>query len=122
VAFATTPNWVEGSGEKGEGRIEGEYLNRALDMFSGYMAADDEVSDGPFCVLSIVDSPACLKTMCSVLSQEDLEQCKVCDTEFSWHQPPASIARGAVSILTGPSTRRRSQLFEANDGHGSPPA
>jgi hypothetical protein len=63
VAFATTPNWVEGSGEKGEGRIEGEYLDRALDTFSGYMAADDEVYQGPCCVLSIVDNPACLKTV-----------------------------------------------------------
>jgi len=50
-------------GKKGEGRIEGEYLDRALDTFSGYMAADDEVYHGPCCVLSIVDNPACLKTV-----------------------------------------------------------
>ena len=42
-------------GKKGEGRIDGEYLDRALDAFSGYLAAD-EVYDGPFCVLSIVDN------------------------------------------------------------------
>jgi len=42
-------------GKKGEGRIEGEYLDRALEGFSGYVAAD-EVYDGPFCVLSIVDN------------------------------------------------------------------
>jgi len=44
-----------GRGKKGEGRIEGEYLDRALETFSGYLAAD-EVYDGPFCVLSIVDN------------------------------------------------------------------
>jgi hypothetical protein len=42
-------------GKKGEGRVEGEYLDQALETFSGYLAAD-ELYDGPFCVLSIVDN------------------------------------------------------------------
>ena len=42
-------------GKKGEARIETEYLDEALKTFSGYLAAD-EVYDGPFCVLAIVDN------------------------------------------------------------------
>lgn len=42
--------------EKKSGRqISGEYLDWALEKFSGYLAAD-EIYDGPFCVLFIVDS------------------------------------------------------------------
>ena len=35
--------------------MAGEYLERVLQDFSGYIAAD-ELYDGPFCLLSIVDS------------------------------------------------------------------
>lgn len=42
-------------GKKAEERIAGEYLDGALADFSGYIAAD-ELYDGPFCVLSIVDN------------------------------------------------------------------
>ena len=42
-------------GEKAEQRISTEYLDGALADFSGYIAAD-ELYDGPFCVLSIVDN------------------------------------------------------------------
>jgi len=42
-------------GKKGETRIESDYLYWALRDFSGYVAAD-ELYDGPFCVLSIVDN------------------------------------------------------------------
>lgn len=42
--------------EKKSGKqINGEYLDWALENFSGYLAAD-EIYDGPFCVLFIVDS------------------------------------------------------------------
>lgn len=42
--------------EKKSGRqISGEYLDWALETFSGYLAAD-EIYDGPFCILFIVDS------------------------------------------------------------------
>jgi hypothetical protein len=42
--------------EKKSGRqISGEYLDWALEKFSGYLAAD-EIYDGPFCILFIVDS------------------------------------------------------------------
>jgi hypothetical protein len=42
-------------GKKGQARVESEYLNEALKDFSGYIAVD-EVYDGPFCVLSLVDN------------------------------------------------------------------
>jgi Transposase len=41
--------------KKAEGRIDADYLDWALDGFSGYIAAD-ELYDGPYCVLSIVDN------------------------------------------------------------------
>ena len=42
-------------GEKAEAVIRTEYLDEALSGFSGYIAAD-ELYDGPFCVLFIVDN------------------------------------------------------------------
>lgn len=42
-------------GKKAEADITGEYLDKALADFSGYIAAD-ELYDGPFCVLFIVDN------------------------------------------------------------------
>jgi hypothetical protein len=42
-------------GKKGVDLVQGEYLDWALEGFSGYIAAD-ELYDGPFCVLSIVDN------------------------------------------------------------------
>jgi len=42
-------------GKKAEARIEADYLEWALADFSGYIAAD-ELYDGPYCVLSIVDN------------------------------------------------------------------
>lgn len=55
VPFATVQNWVEDAGKKSGRQISGEYLDWALENFSGYPAAD-EIYDGPFCVLFIVDS------------------------------------------------------------------
>lgn len=42
-------------GKKAESSIQTRYLNDALAEFSGYIAAD-ELYDGPFCVLFIVDN------------------------------------------------------------------
>jgi hypothetical protein len=42
-------------GKKAARRIDTEYLDWALADFSGYIAAD-ELYDGPFCILSIVDN------------------------------------------------------------------
>ena len=52
-----TPRSRTGSrtGGKAQRRIPTDYLDWALSDFSGYIAAD-ELYDGPFCVLSIVDN------------------------------------------------------------------
>ena len=42
-------------GKKAESTIETRYIDKALGDFSGYIAAD-ELYDGPFCVLFIVDN------------------------------------------------------------------
>ena len=42
-------------GKKAARRIDGQHLDRALSDFSGYIAAD-ELYDGPFCILSLVDN------------------------------------------------------------------
>jgi hypothetical protein len=42
-------------GKKAEAHIDTDYLDWALGDFSGYIAAD-ELYDGPYCVLSIVDN------------------------------------------------------------------
>ena len=59
--------------KKGEGRIEGEYLARALETFSGYLAAD-EVYDGPFCVLSIVDNHTFQRLSYRVLEHDPTQE------------------------------------------------
>jgi hypothetical protein len=55
VPYATIRNWVEAGGKKAARRIETEHLDWALSDFSGFIAAD-ELYDGPFCILSIVDN------------------------------------------------------------------
>lgn len=58
-----------GRGKKGEARIEGDYLDWALRGFSGYVAAD-ELYDGPFCVLSIVDNRQFKRLLYEVLDHD----------------------------------------------------
>src|SRR4051812_24479719 len=60
--------WRPG-GKKAAGRIRADYLDWALDGFSGYIAAD-ELYDGPFCVLSIVDNRA-FKRLCYEVLDHD---------------------------------------------------
>ena len=55
VPYATIQNWVEAGGKKAARRIDTDHLDWALSDFSGYIAAD-ELYDGPFCILSIVDN------------------------------------------------------------------
>jgi hypothetical protein len=55
--------------KKGEASIEGEYLDWALRDFSGYIAAD-ELYDGPFCVLSIVDNRRFKRIIYEVLDHD----------------------------------------------------
>lgn len=56
-------------GKKSETRIETDYLHWALREFSGYIAAD-ELYDGPFCVLSIVDNRHYKRLLYDVLDHD----------------------------------------------------
>jgi hypothetical protein len=55
VPFATIQNWAEAGGDKAVRQMWTTYFDWGLSDFSGYIAAD-ELYDGPFCVLSIVDN------------------------------------------------------------------
>jgi len=60
--------WRPG-GKKAAADIHGEYLTQALADFSGYIAAD-ELYDGPFCVLSIVDNHTFKRLVYEVLDHD----------------------------------------------------
>jgi hypothetical protein len=70
VPFATIQNWVEaGGGEKAAHQMWTAYLNWGLADFSGYIAVD-ELYDGPFCVLSIVDNYTFKRLLYQVLDHD----------------------------------------------------
>lgn len=60
--------WKPG-GKKAADRFQTDYLDWALANFSGYLAAD-ELYDGPFCVLSIVDNRAFQRLYYQVLDHD----------------------------------------------------
>jgi hypothetical protein len=68
--------WRPG-GKKALAAIEQSYLDWALEGFSGYIAAD-ELYDGPFCVLSLVDNRTFKRIAYRVLdhdpTQDDIRQ------------------------------------------------
>src|SRR6266566_7031565 len=58
VSLSLLPRSRTGSrlgGKKAQGRMDTDFLDWALADFAGYVAAD-ELYDGPFCILSIVDN------------------------------------------------------------------
>ena len=58
-----------GRGKKAEPYVEAEYLDKVLRDFSGYIAAD-ELYEGPFCVLSIVDNRSFHRLIYEVLDHD----------------------------------------------------
>ena len=56
-------------GKKAEQHVADEYLDAVLAEFSGYIAAD-ELYDGPFCVLSIVDNRTFRRIIYEVLDHD----------------------------------------------------
>ena len=56
-------------GKRAVTHVTGNYLDQALADFSGYIAAD-ELYDGPFCVLSIVDNHTFKRLMYEVLDHD----------------------------------------------------
>jgi hypothetical protein len=70
-SFLTPPSrtgWKPG-GKKAARQIDAEYLDWALTDFSGYIAID-EVYDGPFCVLSLVDNRTFKRVLYQVLDHD----------------------------------------------------
>ena len=83
--------------KKGEGRTEGEYLDRALDAFSGYLAAD-ELYDGPFCVLRIVDNRTFGRLFYRVLEHDPTQE----DIRAFFGEFKAQLdARGPMKMTRG---------------------
>ena len=78
--------------------MSGPYLDEALKDFSGYIAAD-EVYDGPFCVLSIVDNHRFRRLLYEVL---DTHPTQADTTRFFQRFREALDARGLT--LTGVTT------------------
>ena len=56
-------------GKKSRAAVDTVYLERALTRFSGYIAID-ELYDGPFCVLSLVDNRAFIRLSFRVLEHD----------------------------------------------------
>jgi len=56
-------------GKKSRAAIDTDYLERALAHFSGYLAVD-ELYDGPFCVLALVDNRAFVRLSFRVLEHD----------------------------------------------------
>ena len=63
--------------KKAEQRITTDYLDGALADFSGYIAAD-ELYDGPFCVLSIVDNRNFKRLLYEVLDHDPTHEDIIC--------------------------------------------
>lgn len=64
--------WKRGEKRAAE-RITADYLDEALSDFSGYIAAD-ELYDGPYCVLSIVDNHRFKRLIYEVLDHDPTEE------------------------------------------------
>ncbi len=64
--------WKRGEKRAAE-RIQKDYLDDALADFSGYIA-DDELYDGPYCVLSIVDNHRFKRLIYEVLDHNPTEE------------------------------------------------
>src|SRR5262249_57290598 len=62
-------SWSRRRGKKNLASLPTTYLDEALAGFSGYLAID-EVYDGPFCVLSVVDNHAFRRLAFRVLEHD----------------------------------------------------
>jgi Transposase len=80
--------WRRGE-KRAADRITRDYLNDALSDFSGYIAAD-ELYDGPYCILSIVDNHRFKRLIYDVLDHNPTEDI----TKFFTRFQEALTARG----------------------------
>jgi hypothetical protein len=94
-------------GKKANRRIDTDYLDWALSDFSGYIAAD-ELYDGPFCILSIVDNRTFKRLIYQVLDHDPTH--KDIETFFARFQAAlktrelvlAGITTDGSSLYPGP--------------------
>jgi hypothetical protein len=78
-----TPRSRTGSRTGGERRrIDSDYLDWALSDFSGFIAAD-ELYDGPFCILSIVDNRTFKRLAYQVLDHDPTRRHAEADAAFT---------------------------------------
>jgi Transposase len=84
--------WRPG-GKKAVDQIRAAYLDWALDGFSGYVAAD-ELYDGPFCVLSLVDNRAFKRLCYEVLDHDPTHG----DIEAFFRRFRAALASRGLSL------------------------
>jgi len=102
VPYATIQNWSRPGGKKAARRIDSDFLDWALSDFSGYIAVD-ELYDGPFCVLSIVDNRTFKRLSYQVLDHDPTS--KDIEAFFRrFHQ--ALEARGSVLKGSRPTDHR----------------
>ena len=81
-------------GEKSRQRITTEYLDGVLADFSGYIAAD-ELYDGPFCVLSIVDNHTFKRLIYEVLDHNPTHE----DMTIFFRRFRAEMDQRAMTLL-----------------------
>lgn len=55
--------------KKAQRQLDGAFLDWALESFSGYVAAD-ELYEGPYCVLSVVDNRCYKRILYEVLDHD----------------------------------------------------
>src|SRR5258708_2229517 len=84
--------WRTG-GKKAARRIPTDYLNWALSDFSGFIAAD-ELYDGPFCILSIVDNRTFKRLSYEVLDHDPTHR----DIEAFFRRFQAALLTRGLSL------------------------
>ena len=96
ASLSLTPPSKTGSrrpGKKNRDTLSTTYLDNALAHFSGYLAID-EVYDGPFCILSVVDNRRFKRLACRVLE----------------HSPTHEDVRAFLSDFKGQLDKRGRQV------------
>ncbi len=99
-------------GKKAEQHIATDYLDTALSNFSGYIAAD-ELYDGPFCVLSIVDNHNFQRLVYEVLDIKELTKAvlrAVAKVRKELKVTMPNLGRGRPSKNTKKASKRKKRI------------
>jgi hypothetical protein len=108
-SFRTPPSRTGSrpGGKKAARQIDAEYLDWALAEFSGYIAVD-EVYDGPFCILSLVDNRTFKRIVYQVLDHDPD------------HQDIVAFLRRFQAILTGRNLTLKGVTTDASSLYSEP--